>query len=119
MEATVQLNVRMPRDLRDAGNAALESKGITPSEFVRAAWDTLARRGRDLESLLSVVTAAQETPVQVEDNPIDRGQLLYMDALRSMGVSHAAEATGERPFNEMVEDALVERWAERGLVDGR
>lgn len=61
----VQFNIRMPRELRDAGNAALASEGITPSAYVRAVWDRLARRGRDLQEMLSLVEPVRSHRVSV------------------------------------------------------
>ncbi len=117
MDAMVQLNVRMARDLRDAGNASLEGRGLSPSEFVRAVWDKLAKRGEDLESLLEAVFPADAEPA-LSDDPIVRGQLLYDEALAVAGVSRTSVKTDKRPFVEMMEDALLERWDERGLSNG-
>lgn len=43
----VQLNVRMERSLREAGNAALADMGYAPSEYIRELWSRLAE-GRGL-----------------------------------------------------------------------
>ena len=118
MDATVQLNVRMARDLRDAGNATLEGRGVSPSEFVRAAWNKLAARGEGLEALLAAVFSEANEPAQPDD-PFIRGQLLYDEALAAAGGLRASDAVDERPFSEMMEGALLERWDERELSHGR
>lgn len=121
MDTTVQLNVRMSRSLRNAGNAALESKGVTPSEFVRAAWERLSRRGEDLEIMLSTVLNPG-TPVSEESlaptNPFVSGQKLYTDFLLEVGLDgkDAATSDPDQSHRSITENAIVERWTERGLL---
>lgn len=38
MEATVQMNTRLSRSLKEQGDAVLARKGFTPSQAVRALW---------------------------------------------------------------------------------
>lgn len=71
----VQLNVRMERRLRNAGNDALASKGWSPSEFIRAAWEQLAARGPAFDALLEAVQGDSR--------------------LHAEQTSHAADALGE------------------------
>lgn len=122
MGATVQLNVRMERSLRDAGNAALQGRHISPSEFVRAVWDKIAQRGQPLEDVLAAVfgeTQARGRDFEAEvASPIDQGQTLYATLLHELGMegtSHADAFVG-RGHEQMMEDALLERWREKGLV---
>ncbi len=115
MSATVQLNVRMDQALRDAGNAALDGKNLSPSAFVRAAWEKLAQRGEQLEALLDVVFDKAEQ--RSSGSPVVCGQALYATFVHDAGLEgHALDAAIKgRPFEEMVADSLMERWAERGL----
>ena len=119
MEEVVQLNVRMNRALRDAGNEALHSEGVSPSELVRSIWSLVAQRGEALKSVLDLVRGEAAAEAQVDDL-LDRGQLLYDQALRATGVCRgvAEKALRERSFDDMAEAALLERWDERGLLDG-
>lgn len=122
MSSIVQLNVRMDRDLRDAGNDALRSAGLLPSELVRSIWMLAARRGESLKSIVDLVRgqAAEEESALRVDDPLSKGQLLYDEALRDLGIRRAVatEALQERSFSSMTEEALLGKWTERGLVDG-
>lgn len=115
MANIVQLNVRMDQSLRDAGNAALSSKRLSPSVFVRAAWEKLAQRGESLEVLLDAVFGKAEQAK--EQSPVESGQLLYTAFVRDVGLEgRALDATTEgRSFGEIAEDSIMERWRERGL----
>lgn len=42
----VQMNVRMDRQLKEAGDAVLQRIGMTPSQAVRELWSYLVERGR-------------------------------------------------------------------------
>lgn len=122
MSSIVQLNVRMDRDLRDAGNDALRSAGLLPSELVRSIWMLAARRGESLKSIVDLVReqAVEEESALRVDDPLSKGQLLYDEALRDLGIRRAVatEALQERSFSSMTEEALLGKWTERGLVDG-
>ena len=120
---TVQLNVRMSRKLRDAGTAALVSKGLTPSEFVRMLWQKAALRGASLDQ---VVRAAQETPASIspvidtvaQDDPVERGQLLYARCLDQLGLDEARLAPGaQASYDDLIADAISSKWQSRGLID--
>ena len=118
MSSTVQLNVRMDQSLRDAGNAALAGRNLSPSSFVRAAWEKLAQRGEQLEILLDAVF--DKTDHDASQNPVELGQTLYATFLHDAGLEGRTldEAIEERSFDEMAEDSLIERWRERGLDRG-
>lgn len=120
MEEAVQLNVRMDRALRDAGNEALRSEGVSPSELVRSIWSLVAQRGESLKSVMDLVRGEVAAGEPQIDDPLVRGQLLYDQALCATGVrrSTAEKALCGRSFDDMAEAALLERWDERGLLDG-
>lgn len=43
--AVAQVNVRMNRSLKEAGDAALAELGLSPSDVVRKLWEKLSKRG--------------------------------------------------------------------------
>lgn len=43
---SVQMNVRIDRQLKEAGDAVLAHLGMTPSQAVRALWEYLVVNGR-------------------------------------------------------------------------
>jgi hypothetical protein len=118
MSTTVQINVRMDQSLRDAGNAALGGKGLSPSLFVRAVWEKLAQRGEALEILLDAVF--DKTEPHGDQSPVECGQALYATFLHDACLEGRTrnDAVEERAFDEMVEDAVVERWNDRSLGNG-
>lgn len=118
MSSTVQLNVRMDQSLRDAGNAALAGRNLSPSSFVRAVWEKLAQRGEQLETLLDAVFDTSEQCA--DQSPVEFGQTLYATFLHDAGLEGRSldAAIQERSFDEMMEDSLIERWRERGLDRG-
>lgn len=127
MPATVQLNVRMNRELRDAGNISLERKGISPSAFVRSIWEVLAQGGEPLEALLDVVRGTGEAPAgigadpeDVHPHPVEEGQLLYAEFLNVVGLEAGAARADvlDAPYDQLMEEALMERWQERALDHG-
>lgn len=119
MATTVQLNVRMERSMRDAGNMALESIGLSPSMVVRALWEMIAQRGQGLEDVVALLFADNEGRRMTEDvaSPIDRGQALYDELLCAVGMEgeNLSRLFYKRTDKQMREDALAERWREKGL----
>lgn len=61
--AVAMVNVRMERDLRDAGNREIKSLGLTPSEIVRQLWKVIAGGGQDQAAVLD---ALYKSDVSVE-----------------------------------------------------
>lgn len=116
---TVQLNVRMERSLRDAGNAALESKGVSPSAFVRAVWEKLAQKGESLEEALNLYLRSQSgAKAQLPDvGPIEQGQSLYARLLHDVGVEsvNIPDAFWAETYDQTCERAVMEHWYEKGL----
>lgn len=51
--AAAQVNVRMDRALKEAGDTSLAEVGLSPSDAVRALWEVMAQRGETREQLLS------------------------------------------------------------------
>ena len=116
----VQLNVRMDRKLRDAGNAALAQYGLTPSEMVRAVWEVAAQRGEGLRVLVSDALGqsaeSTEATMDTEDsNALEQGWTMADAALRGLGIdsSMALDLSDDEEFYAQM---MEERAAERGLL---
>jgi len=125
MEATSQLNVRMDRSLREAGEAALAEIGYTPAEFVRAAWTRLAQGGdalADARKLAEHRSASAQVAQHYSATPLE--EMLGMSdtiksTLRSMGVVLTQSQQPESSASKQAEqdetalwDAMAERMAE-------
>lgn len=120
----VQLNVRMDRALRDAGNAALAQEGWSPTEFIRAAWKKLAQRGPSSQALLKDVcedapsAVRQDSPADDMTDPWDRADLLVERYLNHVGASRAQIVPAPSiPWKEELEQGLVMQLMEQeGLL---
>lgn len=65
-----QLNVRMDRTLKEAGDSELASRGILPSQIVRSLWERLAQRGSAAQEIIDVLGA--DVRDSKHDEEIDR-----------------------------------------------
>lgn len=120
MDATVesaQLNVRMSRDVRDAGNRALRSRGYTPAAFVRLVWGRLAQQGEALDELVRVAEN-RELPNPGDVRPCDAprcmGAELWREFCASVALDEAALAAScEAPsYDELLRMARVEQFGD-------
>ena len=57
---TAQINVRLDRALKEAGDAELARMGISPSQIVRALWERLSLGGERLAEVRRVLFRADE-----------------------------------------------------------
>ena len=118
MEATVQMNVRMNRDLKESGDEALSLIGLNPSGAVRALWEKASRRGKDLEEVARFLAPAEETSIAAdlpEEDPCAHVRAMILDFYESHGIdpTRTWEYVDD---DEMLEEALYERMVERGLA---
>lgn len=61
--ATAQINVRLDRALKEAGDAELARLGISPSQAVRALWEKLSQGGEEAASTKrALLTRPVESP---------------------------------------------------------
>ena len=116
---TAQLNVRMDKALKEAGDAALSSIGLSPSDAVRALWHKAALRGESLETLGAWLKgesseASEGKGLEWED-PFEEGRNLVLSKLEQMGVTDFTTPVSASD-DELYEMAMTERMAERGLI---
>lgn len=52
--------MRLERELKEAGDAALAELGLTPSTAVRGLWEQAARRGKGIESIATLLLGEEE-----------------------------------------------------------
>ena len=118
---TAQLNVRMSKSVRDEGSRALQSKGYSAADFIRAAWRKAARRGPELDELVRAVEddsgkyatsnlQSREESASVTKTPTCNADDLWqglVDYLGS-GTTPVARGADNRPYRELLEAALCE-----------
>lgn len=117
MTATVQMNVRMDANLKKAGDEALASIGLTPTETVRMVWEAAADRKQGLAEIEKLSSAARSSK-QAASSQLHGGFADVWEAVdrfvkeRGYAGSPLPDLTDE----ELLEEALVERMEERGLM---
>lgn len=120
MESSTQINIRMDRSLKEAGDAALAQIGLNPSQAVRALWEKASQRGKDLEEVSALLCErnkqhSKDEGKAGEDEELHASWTLVEDTLASHGMVYMP--TNDSPDDKaMLEEALYERLVERGLV---
>ena len=110
---TVQMNVRIPSDVRQRGNAAFASIGITPTEAVRALWEKAADRGEGLSQINKLLFCDSSSEIKKLPLP---GPSIAEDRLSSQGISLSAQTYMPMSDAELIELALESRYSSRGLL---
>lgn len=125
----VQMNVRMDRDLKTRGDAALADIGFSPSEAVRALWVRVAQRGADAAAVQQLLSdgAATSRPAagKIGVTPEVERRLKLIEGSAGLVQKMLADAgdsptppLDDKPYDrqaarEDLLDALEERWIER------
>ena len=118
-----QINVRISRSLKDAGDAVLAEQGISPSQIVRDLWTRLAERGDVAQQVLEDLrpsgrTAEQQAEIDRKLAIIDRMTTRFESFGQSMGVDMSNLPMYDEDFDwrEAMWEERDERAAERGLL---
>lgn len=119
--ASVQMNVRMDAELKQRGDAALQSLGFSPTKAVRALWSLACGGSKELDELKRMLdlgrSADSRADAAVDDAALREGWSLYGSALQQMGASGRACPTSLGPTDEeLLEESLWERLEEKGLA---
>lgn len=112
--ALVQMNVRIPADAKAAGDKALMSEGLTPTEVVRRVWEKAARRGKDLQQVLNLVREPSEA--KSATNPLEVAAQMVSSEMLAMGVDLSNAKLEPLSDAELLEMAYYEKAEERGLL---
>lgn len=112
--ASVQMNVRMDAELKKAGDEALASIGLTPSEAVRMVWRQAAARQEGLQQLKQM--AEEPGSDRASDKRAEgfrEGWALVDRFVKEHGLDKVP--LPDMTDRELLEEALVDRMKERGL----
>lgn len=112
-----QINARIDAGQKTAGDAALASAGISPSEAIRALWGLAVRYAGEPGKLSAVLFPDEEarTRRELEEERrrkvalVSRCGSLVDDELASRGIS-LAHIADEQPYNQLKEDAYAEKY---------
>ena len=110
--AASQMNIRMDNMLKQSGNAALSSLGITPSQAVRALWEFLTIQ-QTLPSELLRLLHAEETPHATELDSGHEGARLVARFYEMAGIPEPGESPLD--YDELKELAAAEQLEKWGL----
>lgn len=114
---TAQINVKLDRDLKLAGDAALLEAGSNPSEAVRNLWIAVSERGEKRDAVLKLLDHAQEPSEGAEIarklEALDRATHLFEDLGKQLGLS----LDSFTPMtDEEIEEARLAHFREKGYI---
>ncbi|WP_302936416.1 hypothetical protein [uncultured Senegalimassilia sp.] len=108
----VQINTRVPAELKEQGDLALARAGYTPAQAVRALWEYAVVHIHEPQAIRNVLqeeSAEPEDPTAVESNPFTEWKTAAHAALcERMGISMST-GSSNIPFDELKELAYLER----------
>lgn len=119
MGATVQLNARMNKSLKESGDEALALIGFSPTQAVRALWEKASRRGRDLEEVEALLRGVDGAwAAESSDEDLEESWSIVERTMASYGIDYGDyKRPDSMPSDEeLLERALYERMVEKGLV---
>lgn len=118
-----QVNVRMERELKVSGDAALAEIALSPSEATRALWKTMAKRGEARDRLLDALGLSQASSSR-ENERLRRIAMVEEMAQRyqrlDAATGYAASSLpqlSEDDWERLILEDMDERECERGLSD--
>ncbi len=120
-ELTAQINVRMNKEEKERGDAALASIGYTASEAIRALWSRAASGARGLIETKRCLEggAAEEVDLDEWMRPVCEGMTLYDQAiaqLEEMVGRRVDTDSDDMPTNEYIDMLRTEHYCEKGLL---
>ena len=115
--ALSQINARIDAGQKSAGDAALASAGISPSEAVRALWGLAVRYSGEPGKLSAVLFPDREEQARQELDEAHRRKValvrqcgsLVDDELARRGIS-LAHASDDCSYERLKEDAYADRY---------
>lgn len=115
-----QMNVRIDDDIRIEGNLALEEVGWTPSQAARALWSYAARNRQHPRKLREMMSSLEGSPGSEKEKPqpseaVLRASRIYDEFCDKVGID-SSKPREALPYEQLKEEAFLERWQERGLL---
>ena len=104
----VQMNTRMPSDLKEQGDRALKRAGYTPSQAVRGLWELAARHEYE-PRVVREALEGQEANHAAARNPFDEWEMQARSFYAKMGID-PDNLPPALPYEELKELAYAERF---------
>ena len=121
----VQMNVRIDRNLKEAGDAAFAELGYTPTEIVREVWGFACRNRRNRRAVSGLIQSLRD-PREVEaeeaarasqltqaDEWLDRGPRIIREHFAKLGVDYDAQQhLSLEDYDRLLEESYAEKHPE-------
>ncbi len=118
-----QMNTRIEQDLKQRGDAVLAEAGFSPSEAVRALWKFAVAHEREPKAITRIFAIedpeaeARREAALKKIEVLDRAKGDMSKTLERLGVTpEAVREASKTSDKELLEQALMERYEERGLL---
>ncbi len=105
----VQMNVRIDRQLKEAGDAVLTHIGMTPSQAVRALWEYLVINERMPSKEGSAEIPSDEANQRFVESRAAQGSHIVRDSCLKYGIP-IPEFSGD--YDDLYAEAMAERYPE-------
>ncbi len=105
----VQMNVRIDRQLKEAGDTVLANIGMTPSQAVRALWEYLVINERMPSKEGSAEILSDEANQRFVESRAAQGSHIIRDSCLKYGIP-IPEFSGD--YDDLYEEAMAERYPE-------
>lgn len=103
----VQMNVRIDRQLKEAGDTVLAHIGMTPSQAVRALWEYLVINERMPSKEGSAEILSDEANQRFVESRAAQGSHIIRDACLKYGIP-VPDLSGD--YDGLYEEAMAERY---------
>ena len=119
-----QMNTRIERELKQRGDAVLARAGFSPSEAVRALWEFAAAHEREPQAVARALAVedpeaerGRQERIQRKRDTLAKARKDMANTMSRLGITDKGmRKVFETPDKELYEQALVERYRERGLL---
>lgn len=105
----VQMNVRIDRQLKEAGDTVLAHIGMTPSQAVRALWEYLVINERMPSKEGSAEILSDEANQRFVESRAARGSHIIRDSCLKYGIP-IPEFSGD--YDDLYKEAMADRYPE-------
>ena len=120
--STAQINARIDSAVKESGDRALANAGYSPTRAIRALWEFAGKNGHDAKRLRDLLAELEgnSSGSDIDAEAYRRMELakngprIIERALEEMGIENH-EPSG-LSYDELREQAYLEKWTERGLV---
>lgn len=123
--AQAQINARIDRGVKQAGDEALARAGFTPSQAIRALWNLAARFSAEPDRIVQALDPDAHLASESAAEECERKRALAREGANIVGTYRAERGLGRGdaqlanlPYREYRDALMSEHYAEKGLLHG-